>query len=180
MSTALSDAPASAPVIPLFPPPAAPPGSVVLVIGVQPGVVPATDRQLRALVRDFTAAASALPGVHASVLAAPVHHPSAHRSSIHAAAPLALDREARTLTVHGRVIEVTRLEFELLAALARRPGRAFTRSALLAEVWDDTFGLGTGRTVDVHTFRLRRKLGPEGRHLVTVRGVGYRWDGPAL
>ena len=70
-------------------------------------------------------------------------------------------------------------EFELLAFLTARPGRAFTRSHLLASVWDEGYQ-GSSRTVDVHMHRLRRKLGPEhGQCLVTMRRLGYLYRPPA-
>ncbi|MDR1118534.1 MAG: helix-turn-helix domain-containing protein, partial [Bifidobacteriaceae bacterium] len=70
------------------------------------------------------------------------------------------------------------LEFELLRYLAALPGRVFTRTQLLQEVWGYDYYGGT-RTVDVHVRRLRAKLGPENDQLIgTVRNVGYRFDPP--
>ncbi|WP_352414067.1 winged helix-turn-helix domain-containing protein, partial [Thermus sp.] len=82
------------------------------------------------------------------------------------------------LEVHleGRTIPLTRREFELLAFLARRPGRVYTREELLEAVWGEY--LGTPRTVDQHILQLREKLGEDPRSprfLETVRGVGYRF-----
>ena len=84
--------------------------------------------------------------------------------------------------MHGRSLDLTFKEFELLKFLAQHPGRVFTRAQLLQEVWGyDYFG-GT-RTVDVHVRRLRAKLGAENEALIgTVRNVGYRFvpvKGPA-
>ncbi len=76
----------------------------------------------------------------------------------------------------GRVITLTRLEFDLLAALAKEPGRVFTRDALLTEVWGYRQTADT-RLVNVHVQRLRSKIerDPDNPELVmTVRGVGYR------
>jgi DNA-binding response OmpR family regulator len=88
--------------------------------------------------------------------------------------PLVLDTDRYVVTAGGRRLDLTFKEFELLRFLASRPGRAFTRPALLREVWGYDFYGGT-RTVDVHVRRLRAKLGPEHEHLIeTVRGVGYR------
>ena len=88
--------------------------------------------------------------------------------------PLALDTETYRVTAAGRPLDLTFKEFELLRFLASRPGRVFTRPALLREVWGYDFYGGT-RTVDVHVRRLRAKLGPEHEHLIqTVRSVGYR------
>jgi DNA-binding response OmpR family regulator len=85
-----------------------------------------------------------------------------------------LDTDTYQVTVAGRGLDLTYKEFELLRYLASRPGRVFTRPALLREVWGYDFYGGT-RTVDVHVRRLRSKLGPEHEALIeTVRGVGYR------
>lgn len=88
--------------------------------------------------------------------------------------PIALDVDSYQVTAQGRPLDLTYKEFELLRHLAERPGRVFTRPALLREVWGYDFYGGT-RTVDVHIRRLRAKLGPELEQLIeTVRGVGYR------
>jgi DNA-binding response OmpR family regulator len=88
--------------------------------------------------------------------------------------PIVLDVDAYRVAVHGRPLDLTFREFELLRFLAERPGRVFTRPALMREVWGYDFFGGT-RTVDVHVRRLRAKLGPEHEALIeTVRGVGYR------
>ena len=88
--------------------------------------------------------------------------------------PVALDVDTYRVTAQGQTLDLTYKEFELLRYLAERPGRVFTRPALLREVWGYDFYGGT-RTVDVHVRRLRAKLGPEFEHLIqTVRGVGYR------
>jgi DNA-binding response OmpR family regulator len=87
---------------------------------------------------------------------------------------LVLSTDTYQVTVDNRPLDLTYKEFELLRFLASRPGRVFTRAALLREVWGYDFYGGT-RTVDVHIRRLRAKLGPENEHLIeTVRGVGYR------
>ena len=87
--------------------------------------------------------------------------------------PIALDVDGYRATIDGRPFDLTFKEFELLRFLAERPGRVFTRPALMREVWGYDFYGGT-RTVDVHVRRLRAKLGPEHEGLIeTVRGVGY-------
>ncbi len=88
---------------------------------------------------------------------------------------LTIDEVTYTAKLHGRVLDLTYKEFELLKFLAQHPGRVFTRGQLLQEVWGyDYFG-GT-RTVDVHVRRLRAKLGGEHEQLIgTVRNVGYRF-----
>jgi DNA-binding response OmpR family regulator len=88
---------------------------------------------------------------------------------------LSIDEATYTARLRARVLDLTFKEFELLKFLAQHPGRVFTRSHLLQEVWGyDYFG-GT-RTVDVHVRRLRAKLGAEHESLIgTVRNVGYRF-----
>lgn len=91
------------------------------------------------------------------------------------AGELTIDEDAYTARIAGTALDLTYKEFELLKHLAGHPGRVFTRTQLLQEVWGyDYFG-GT-RTVDVHVRRLRAKLGPEHEALIgTVRNVGYRF-----
>ena len=87
-----------------------------------------------------------------------------------------IDESSYTAKIKGRILDLTFKEFELLKYLAQHPGRVFTRSQLLQEIWGyDYFG-GT-RTVDVHIRRLRSKLGPEFEAIIgTVRNVGYRFS----
>jgi DNA-binding response OmpR family regulator len=80
------------------------------------------------------------------------------------------------VTCDGVEVRLTRKEFALLAALARRPGRVATRQQLLDEVWGQQY-YGDTRTLDVHIRRLRSKLGPCGDSIETVVGVGYRFVG---
>ncbi len=91
---------------------------------------------------------------------------------------ITIDEHSYTAKIKGRSLDLTYKEFELLKYLVQHPGRVFTRSQLLQEVWGyDYFG-GT-RTVDVHIRRLRAKLGPEHEALIgTVRHVGYRFNTP--
>lgn len=89
---------------------------------------------------------------------------------------LRLDLAAREAHVDGREVALTRTEFDLLAALAARPGLAFTRRLLVESVWGPTW-VGDEHLVDVHVLHLRRKLGDTAdaqRFVRTVRGVGYR------
>ena len=85
-----------------------------------------------------------------------------------------LDPTSRTCTLDGEDVELTRLEFDLLAELAAHPNVVFTRERLLERVWGYQSGVG-GKTVDVHVANLRRKLGKD-LPIVAVRGVGYRLD----
>ena len=85
-----------------------------------------------------------------------------------------LDPTSRTCRLDGADIDLTRLEFDLLAELAAHPNVVFTRERLLERVWGYQSGVG-GKTVDVHVANLRRKLGKD-LPIVAVRGVGYRLD----
>lgn len=89
---------------------------------------------------------------------------------------LVVDPRSREVTVGGGSVELTRKEFDLLLALARRPGAVVSKRELLAEVWGMPWG-GGDRTVDVHLSWLRRKLGEtaaDPRYLHSVRGVGVK------
>jgi DNA-binding response OmpR family regulator len=92
---------------------------------------------------------------------------------------LTIDETTYTARLGGTALDLTYKEFELLKFLALHPGRVFTRSHLVQEVWGyDYFG-GT-RTVDVHVRRLRAKLGTEHEALIgTVRNVGYKFVRPS-
>ncbi|MEU4211356.1 winged helix-turn-helix domain-containing protein [Streptomyces sp. NPDC026206] len=92
---------------------------------------------------------------------------------------VSIDPEQRTARVEGRPLDLTYLEFELLAHLVAHPHRVHTRDQLVTTVWG--YGhVGDGRTVDVHVARLRRKMGAEHRSsIVTVRRVGYKYAPPA-
>ncbi len=88
-----------------------------------------------------------------------------------------IDFEKRTVTVRGEAARLTYVEFEILAALARAPGRVFSRTMLLERVWGDA-AYRDPRTIDVHIRHLREKLEAEPKTpelILTVRGVGYRF-----
>ena len=87
---------------------------------------------------------------------------------------LALDLGARRVWFRDHEVEVTRVEFGILAALAKRPGEAISRAALAEEALDPERD-GTERTLDVHVSRLRKKL-EGGEMIVTVWGIGYRLE----
>lgn len=89
-----------------------------------------------------------------------------------------VDSVQRTAEVDGQPLDLTYLEFELLAHLVAHPNRVHTRDQLVTTVWG--YGhVGDGRTVDVHIARLRRKLGTEHRQAIqTVRRVGYKYTPP--
>ncbi|GDY66212.1 transcriptional regulator [Streptomyces avermitilis] len=89
-----------------------------------------------------------------------------------------VDTVQRTAEVDGQPLDLTYLEFELLAHLVAHPHRVHTRDQLVTTVWG--YGhVGDGRTVDVHIARLRRKLGADHRQTIqTVRRVGYKYTPP--
>ena len=90
------------------------------------------------------------------------------------AGPILLDTAAHRLTLDGAEIVLTATEFKLLRTLLEREGRVQTRAQLLETVWHAQPDIRT-RTVDMHLQRLRRKLGPMGSWIETVRGAGYRF-----
>lgn len=100
----------------------------------------------------------------------------AHRPAVDliALGPLKIDRAARRVDVEGSNVELTRREFDLLLRLAERSGRVQTRDTLVAEVWGEISD--SGRVVDTTVKRLRKKLGPIGPAIKTIRGVGYKLE----
>jgi DNA-binding response OmpR family regulator len=101
---------------------------------------------------------------------------SGERGEKSAIIPISVDPVTRRAQVSGRALELTRVEFELLATLLDGPGRVYTRAQLIDRVWGDGFAI-TDRTIDSHVKSLRRKVGEAGGDpgvIETVRGVGYR------
>jgi DNA-binding response OmpR family regulator len=93
------------------------------------------------------------------------------------AGELSIDFEKRSVIVRGEPVRLTYVEFEIIAALARAPGRVFSRTMLLERVWGDA-SYRDPRTIDVHIRHLREKLEAEPKTpelILTVRGVGYRF-----
>ena len=90
---------------------------------------------------------------------------------------LEIDFERRSVQLHSKPVQLTYVEFEILAAMAGSPGRVFTREMLLEHIWGDST-YRDPRTVDVHIRHLREKLETDAKkpeYLFTVRGVGYRF-----
>jgi DNA-binding response OmpR family regulator len=97
-------------------------------------------------------------------------------SSPGAALALVVDAATRRARANGTSLELTRVEFDVLACLLEQPGRVYSRSELIARVWGDGFAI-TDRTIDSHVKALRKKVaeaGAEPSLIETVRGVGYR------
>ena len=94
--------------------------------------------------------------------------------------PITLDRAQREVTIDGNPVRLTFSEFELLDALMTDPGRLLNRQELLRAIWGDS-AYRDPRAIDVHIRHLREKLEPEPdkpRYILTVRGAGYRLQGP--
>ncbi len=88
---------------------------------------------------------------------------------------LSVDFSARVVTVDGQRVELSPKEYELLSYLVQNKGLALTREMILTHVWGYDF-YGDDRTLDTHIKLLRRRLGPYSGYIVTLRGVGYRFE----
>lgn len=86
---------------------------------------------------------------------------------------LVIDREAFLVFKNGQKIVLAKKEFELLYLLASRPGKVYTREAILKNIWEDSVVV-TNRTIDVHIRKLREKIGEN--YVATVKGVGYKFE----
>jgi len=94
------------------------------------------------------------------------------------AGPVRMDVDRHVVTVNGERIQLPLKEFELLELLLRNAGRVLTRGQLIDRVWGADY-VGDTKTLDVHVKRLRSKIEPEPsspRHIVTVRGLGYKFE----
>jgi len=102
-----------------------------------------------------------------------------HDSDVLAAGDLVIDLVSHTVRRDGEPLSCTPREFELLSLLVANRGRALSRNEILERLWGHDY-IGDTRTVDVHVRWLREKIEPDSanpRRIVTVRGVGYRFDG---
>jgi two-component system, OmpR family, response regulator RegX3 len=100
-----------------------------------------------------------------------------HRRESYADGELEIDRDGREVWTSGEPVQLTRSEFDLLVALASRPGRAFSRYELVTRVQGYDYE-AYERTIDAHVKNVRRKLGDDPRHprfVLTVPGVGYKF-----
>jgi two-component system alkaline phosphatase synthesis response regulator PhoP len=86
---------------------------------------------------------------------------------------IVIDREKYSVTKDGKHIDLRKKEFELLALLAEKPGKVFTRDVILSNVWGNEIIVGD-RTIDVHVNKLREKVGDE--YIRTIKGVGYKFE----
>jgi Response regulators consisting of a CheY-like receiver domain and a winged-helix DNA-binding domain len=83
-----------------------------------------------------------------------------------------IDLNAKQVNIAGKSIELTKTEFELLALFVQNPTKVFSRESILTQVWTEDVYV-TDRTVDVHITRLRKKIEPYGKNIVTRSGYGY-------
>jgi DNA-binding response OmpR family regulator len=88
---------------------------------------------------------------------------------------MVIDYSARTVTIEGSRIQLSPKEYELLAYLAKNRGIALTREQLLSNVWGYDY-FGDDRTLDTHIKLLRKNLGNYAKYIVTLRGIGYRFE----
>ena len=90
-------------------------------------------------------------------------------------AGVACDRATLTVRVDGREVRMPRKEFEILALLLDHPGRIFSREELMARIWPENVVV-VERSVDVHIARIRAKIAPYGKHIISRSGYGYGWQ----
>ncbi|GAB2572854.1 DNA-binding response regulator [Paractinoplanes abujensis] len=128
---------------------------------------------------DYVVKPFSLPELGARIRAVLRRAQSAGAETVHRVGTLTVDTRSRQAGVDGRAVDLTPLEFDLLATFAAAPRQVFTAGQLLAAVWGSTSGGRERSAVAEHVYRLRRKLTRAGvvrPRIVTVRGVGYRLD----
>ena len=97
----------------------------------------------------------------------------ADRKPVYAGKTITIDRERYIVIRNGEEMNLPKKEFELLSLLVSQPGKVFTRSSILSQVWGNDVVVGD-RTIDVHIRKLREKLGDH--YFKTVKGVGYKFE----
>lgn len=88
---------------------------------------------------------------------------------------IVIDNEGRTVTVDGKPIELSFREYELLKYLLDNENIALSRDKILNTVWNYDY-YGDSRTIDSHIKKIRHKLGKKGKHIQTIRGIGYKFE----
>ena len=86
-----------------------------------------------------------------------------------------IDQEGRTVTVDGKIIELSLREYELLVYLVNNENIALSRDKILNNVWNYDY-YGDSRTIDSHVKKIRHKLGKKGKYIKTIRGIGYKFE----
>lgn len=110
-----------------------------------------------------------------NVILARRHSPSQSKSDVLTFGGLEINMAARTVTVDGKRVELTPKEYELLFYLIEHKNIALSRDKLLSDIWGYDF-FGDDRTIDTHIKNLRNNLGPYRDYIVTLRGVGYKFE----
>ena len=88
---------------------------------------------------------------------------------------IVIDNEGRTVTVDGKIVELSFREYELLKYLLENENIALSRDKILNTVWNYDY-YGDSRTIDSHIKKIRHKLGKKGKHIQTIRGIGYKFE----
>ena len=88
---------------------------------------------------------------------------------------IVIDKDGRTISVEGKVIELSLREYELLVYLIENENIALSRDKILNNVWNYDY-YGDSRTIDSHIKKIRHKLGKRGKYIKTIRGVGYKFE----
>ena len=88
---------------------------------------------------------------------------------------IVIDNEGRTVTVDGKLVELSFREYELLKYLLENENIALSRDKILNIVWNYDY-YGDSRTIDSHIKKIRHKLGKKGKHIQTIRGIGYKFE----
>ena len=88
---------------------------------------------------------------------------------------IVIDNEGRTVTVDGKIVELSFREYELLKYLLDNENIALSRDKILNTVWNYDY-YGDSRTIDSHIKKIRHKLGKKGKHIQTIRGIGYKFE----
>jgi DNA-binding response OmpR family regulator len=102
-------------------------------------------------------------------------HPAASSGEVYRLKEMEIDFGARTVSINGERVNLSPKEYELLVYLVRNAGIALTREQILRTVWGYDF-FGDDRTLDTHIKLLRKNLGSYSNYIVTLRGVGYRFE----
>ncbi len=97
-----------------------------------------------------------------------------NKSTVYSCENIVIDINTMTVKKDGENVFVTPTEFQILSTLIRNSGVIVTRAILLENIWDEGGSFIDDNTLSVHISRLREKIG--GEHIVTVRGIGYRWE----
>ncbi len=145
-----------------------------IIVITSPENVTARVQALESGADDCVTAPGDLRELAARIRAKVKHHLPQPRGLL-SAGPIELDLDRWIARVSGETLALTKKEFMLLQALIESRGRTLSREYLLRNVWALNTSVET-RTIDVHIARLRRKLGPAGRYILTVRNVGFRLD----